>query len=312
MSHESNENLDSTLEWVNLMDGLIIEDAFRKEKIILYSYSDFKDLKVIGVGSNGNVCKATIRSSRKNVVLKPISLTKDYSHKDLINEIKRYRQLELHGNILKLYGITNQDQSSHTYLVVFEYSDGGSLRQFLKENHETISWHTKLQLSKQLVGALMWLHSNDIVHGHLSSSKVLVCKGKIKLNPFGIVRRTNESRGLMEKFMGPVQYADPRYLEIFQSIGCKKSVDIYSLGIILWEISSAREPYESESKSTYKLIDEICNGKRETILDEVPREYSKIFQDCWHSDERRRPNIEQIFEALDNVDTKSKSKLGEI
>ncbi|CAG8536962.1 12042_t:CDS:2, partial [Acaulospora colombiana] len=316
------EVADSTLEWVDWMDSLIIEDIFQKENITFYPYNDFNDLKVVGSGSGGNVCKATMRNLRKNVVLKPISLSREYSHKDLIYEIKRYRQLEVHGNILKLEKMIVKkeilelqqlyenflDQNSYTYLVVFEYSDGGSLRQFLKENSETISWHTKLQLSKQLAGALMCLHSNGIVHGSLNSSKVLVHKGKIKLNPFGIVRRVNESKKLIEKLIGPIQYADPQYLEILKSVGCKKSVDIYSLAILFWEISSSGEPYKSELRSRYSLIDDICNGRREIISDEVPREYSKICQDCWQHNENHRPNIEQVFEALDNVDTKNKRK----
>ncbi|RHZ85269.1 hypothetical protein Glove_67g72 [Diversispora epigaea] len=278
------------------MDNLIIEDTLQKENIPFYQYSEFEKIKSIG----GNVFKATLRTIQKTVALKYISLNDKFSLENLRNEIKRYRKLEIHDNILKFYGITKQENTDN-YLIILEYSNNGSLRQYLKTNFQKLDWNAKLNFAKRIANVLIFLHSNDIIYGKLNSENILIHNGIIKFKVFGLTKIMPESLRFLNNTLGPIQYIDPQYLEIFSTIGKNKSSDIFSLGIILWEISSGNPPFEMESLSNVDLLNNIVNGKREMIIPGTPPKYKEIYTDCWKHDGNSRPDIFQIVKSLSEI-----------
>ncbi|RHZ88307.1 hypothetical protein Glove_23g168 [Diversispora epigaea] len=204
------------------MDNLIIEDTLQKENIPFYQYSEFKDIKSI----SGNVYKATFKTSQKTVALKCISLNDKLTLENLINEIKRHRKLEIHDSILRFYGITKQE-NNNSYMIILEYSNNGSLRQYLKTNFQKLDWNAKLNLAKQIADILSFLHSNDIIHGKLNSENILIHNGIIKFNVFGLTKIMPESLRFLINVLDPIEYIDPQYLEIFNTIDRNKSSDIF-------------------------------------------------------------------------------------
>ncbi|CAG8576426.1 11066_t:CDS:2 [Acaulospora morrowiae] len=134
------------------------------------------------------------------------------------------------------------------------------------------------------------------------SQNVLIHRGHVRISDLGISRRMAEFSNLLVKSLGSFQYMDPQVLEILLSIGHKKSSDIYSLGVLLWEISSGRVPFESEEMDNNDLIKEIVKGRRETVEPGTPRGYVKIYRECWHYDDAKRPTIEQVHSALNDID----------
>ncbi|RHZ64792.1 hypothetical protein Glove_320g34 [Diversispora epigaea] len=282
-------------EWETWMDDLIIEDATQNEDIPFYQYSEFEDVKLIG----RNVCEAIFKTSQKIVALKCVSLNDEDTLDSLINEIKKHRKLEIHNSILKLYGITKQENTNN-YMIVFEHANNGSLRQYLKSNFRKLDWNLKLNLANQIANILMYLHSNDIIYGRLNSENILIHNGSIKLNVFGIIKIISDSLKFLTNTLDPIQYTDPQYLELFDMTD-KKSSDIYSLGIILWEISSVNPPFEMESSSKISLLNSITKGKREMTIPGTPHKYKKIYTDCWKHNENFRPDIFQIVKNLSEI-----------
>ncbi|RHZ73610.1 hypothetical protein Glove_230g41 [Diversispora epigaea] len=282
-------------EWETWMDNLIIEDAIQKENIPFYQYSEFENVKLIG----RNVCEAIFKTSQKTVALKCVSLNDETALDNLINEIKKHRKLEIHDSILKLYGITKQENTKN-YMIVFEYVNNGSLRQYLKSNFRKLDWNAKLHLAKQIANILMYLHSNDIIYGRLNSENILIHNGNIKLNVFGITKIISDSLEFLTNTLGPMQYMDPQYLELFNITG-KKSSDIFGLGIILWEISSGNPPFEMESSSKVDLLNNIAKGKRETAISGTPHKYKKIYSDCWKHNGNSRPDIFEVVKNLSEI-----------
>ncbi|RHZ55525.1 hypothetical protein Glove_414g7 [Diversispora epigaea] len=260
-------------EWETWMDNLIIEDTFQKENIPFYQYSEFENVKLIG----RNGCEAIFKTSQKTVALKCVSLNDEVALDILINEIKKHRKLEIHDSILKLYGITKQENTKN-YMIIFEYANNGSLRQYLKSNFQKLDWNAKLNLSKQIANILMHLHSNDIIYKRLNSENIFIHNGNIKLNVYGITKIISDSLKFLANTLGPMQYVDPQYFELFNITG-KKSSDIFGLGIILWEISSGNNPFEMESSSDVGLLNNIAKGKRETVISGTPRKYKEIYTD---------------------------------
>ncbi|RHZ80964.1 hypothetical protein Glove_130g155 [Diversispora epigaea] len=110
-----------------------------------------------------------------------------------------------------------------------------------------------------------------------------------------------ESLRLLTNALGPIQYVDPQYLEIFKTIGKNKSSDIFSLGIILWEISSGNPPFEMESLSNVDLLNNILKGKREMVTPGTPSKYKEIYTDCWKHNGNSRPDISQVVKNLSEL-----------
>ncbi|RHZ71726.1 hypothetical protein Glove_255g2 [Diversispora epigaea] len=277
--------------------------------IPFYHYSRFENVKMI----NKKVYKANIKKTisqqkktvAKVVALKCITLNNKFTLNNFINEVKRHRKLEINNSILKFYGITKQENVNN-YMIVVEYVNNGTLRQYLKTNFQKFDWNAKLNLAKQIANALMNLHLNNIIHGKLTSESILVHNGTIKLNDFGI----NYLKSLFTTITIPIQYTDFRYLELFN-----KSLDIYSLGIILWEIScDGNFPFVKElltksssiiSSTNNNIIDLIhdiiAKGKREKCIPGIPPKYKEIYTDCLKHLGNSRPDIFEVVSDLSEI-----------
>jgi serine/threonine protein kinase len=96
------------------------------------------------------------------------------------------------------------------------------------------------------------------------------------------------------KFFGIIPFMDPQKLINEKTFALDKRSDIYSLGVILWEISSCRIPFPK--KSHLDLIMKICNdGLREDDVKGTPMQYIQIYTKCWQSEPDSRPLISQIL-----------------
>ncbi|CAG8494307.1 35751_t:CDS:2 [Gigaspora margarita] len=107
-------------------------------------------------------------------------------------------------------------QNANEYIFIHEYAYDGTLRHYLKQNFKKINWNDKLNIAKQLVSAVKCLHENDIVHMNLNEPS-----NKIKY----------------------IQHIDPQHLQNLETYKLNKSSDIYSIGVLLWEISSGVIPF---------------------------------------------------------------------
>ncbi|GBB84809.1 hypothetical protein RclHR1_11390003 [Rhizophagus clarus] len=278
-----------------------ITDVLYKEHIIFHEFHTFNNLKYIGDAA----ARAYIANSKiyhKPMLLRPIIFNQSFTIQNFVNEVKQHRKVELHDNILRFYGVTKEDRGQYQYMLLLEHADEGTLRDFLKKSFLQLKWDVKLKFAKQLVDAVNCLHENDIVHQNLNSDDILIKDGNIKLSGFGITKKVKKLTNAVSKIYGTyIQYADPEYLKNHQEFIRNKKSDVYSVGVLLWQISSGRPPFESELPD-FSLVQLIIGGKRETFIKGTPSKYVDIYTACWEGNLKDRPSIQQVLRKLDEVE----------
>ena len=101
----------------------------------------------------------------------------------------------------------------------------------------------------------------------------------------------------MSKVHVMVEYTDPKYLLDPLNYKLHIKSDIYSLSILLWELSSGYPPY-SKFQQSDQLRYDIINGLREETVGNTPTKYQQLFQKCWEQDPDQRPNVSEILNQL--------------
>ncbi|RIA92718.1 kinase-like domain-containing protein, partial [Glomus cerebriforme] len=137
-------------EWINW-----IENAISNRLIKYYEFENFYNIQEIGSGAFGIVRRANWKNSHKYFALKSFSNFDNATAKEIVNEIKLQREVDFYDNVIRFYGITtfSWENQNKKYWLVLEYADGGTLRNYLKENFVNLTWNDKFNLAFQLVYA---------------------------------------------------------------------------------------------------------------------------------------------------------------
>ncbi|GBC21969.2 kinase-like domain-containing protein [Rhizophagus irregularis DAOM 181602=DAOM 197198] len=283
-----------------------IEEEISKKLIKYYEYDQFYDIQEIGSGGFGKVYRANWKNSHKRYAIKSFFNINDATVKALVREIQLRREVDFH-NVIRFYGVTAsfKENQKKEYSLVIEYAENGTLRKYLKENFENLTWDNKFNLAFQLVYAVSCLHDKGIVHRDLHSNNVLVHQNTIKLADFGLSKRIEETSNSQSKTFGLIPYADPKSFNrsTTELYLLNKKSDVYSIGVLLWEISSGQPPFHGIPCDDGLALS-ILQGLRETSLPNTSIDYIKIYTDCWNIEPDNRPTINQVVDELKVIITK--------
>ena len=193
--------------------------------------------KIIGKGSFSNVYKACHIETKELYAMKVLSL------KNLANKMIENIETEIsiminikHDNIVRLYETIKTDK--HICLVI-DYCDGEDLNKYIKKNGR-ISEKQSKNFMTQIATGLHYLHSLNLIHRDLKPHNILLSKnGNIKIADFGFVKDYTEN-SMLDTLCGSPIYMAP---EILQHKKYDAKVDLWSIGIILYEMLSAEPPF---------------------------------------------------------------------
>ncbi|KAL0229550.1 hypothetical protein GEMRC1_014167 [Eukaryota sp. GEM-RC1] len=152
---------------------------------------------------------------------------------------------------------------------------------------------TSLRYAKELCQAVKFLHSKSIVHGDLKPGNVLIVDDRIRIADFGTSRNIESTSTVPRTRAMTVRYAAP---EQFDNKISPQS-DIYSLGIILYELFQNKEAFEGMSQ--YAIVGAKCGGKPLPFDRSLPASLSNVINQCLQSDPILRPKISEILTILD-------------
>ncbi|PKY24293.1 kinase-like protein [Rhizophagus irregularis] len=271
-------------------------------------YSQFTDVKEMTKGGYGIIYIANWVSENKTVILKRFENSKNIG-KYFLNELKSYRHFfseQIYGQIIKIYGFTKD--GSDDYILVLEYASGGDLQKYLQKNFTTITWDDKLNILFKLSEGLDYIHKNEFIHRDFHSGNILLSDNSIssilwrfggwKIGDLGLSQSV-DNKSTNNEVYGVIPYIAP---EIFKGSKFSKEADIYSFGMVMWELTTGCKPF-ANVKHDIHLVYKILDGERPKITEDTPEFYANLMKSCWDTDPNKRPSIIEIHNIVNGFES---------
>lgn len=207
--------------------------------------------EIIGVGGMAVVYKAYDNIDDRIVAIKILKeefLANEEFRRRFKNESKAIAVLS-HPNIVKVYDVSFGDRLQY---IVMEYIEGITLKEYI-EQQKVINWKEAVHFTTQILRALQHAHDKGIVHRDVKPQNIMLLQnGNIKVTDFGIARFSRgETRTMTESAIGSVHYISPE-----QARGeiTDDKADIYSVGVVLYEMITGKLPFESDSAVSVAIM----------------------------------------------------------
>ena len=207
--------------------------------------------ELIGVGGMAYVYRCTDTIDDREVavkILKDEFLNNEEFIRRFKNESKAIAMLS-HPNIVKVYDVSFGDMIQY---IVMEYIDGITLKEYIGQQG-VLDWREALHLTTQILKALQHAHNKGVVHRDIKPHNIMLLQdGTIKVTDFGIARLTdNHTKTMTEQAIGSVHYIAPEQARGSSTDG--KS-DIYSVGVMLYEMITGKLPFDADSAVSVALM----------------------------------------------------------
>ncbi|XP_074310853.1 serine/threonine/tyrosine-protein kinase HT1-like [Silene latifolia] len=201
-----------------------------------------------------------------------------------------------HPNVLKFVGAFKQEDA---FCIVTEYLSEGSLRSYLNKlrNESTrLTLPTVLVLALEIARGMEYIHSQGIIHRDLKPENVLIGHGfGLKIADFGVSCEDSCSE-IPESYVGTYRWMAPEMIKRKKS--CNKKVDVYSFGLLLFEMISGSTPFAD--MSAVQVAYAVANkNPRLEIPNECSDPMKALIEQCCYSDPKKRPDFGWIVEVLE-------------
>jgi beta-lactam-binding protein with PASTA domain/tRNA A-37 threonylcarbamoyl transferase component Bud32 len=230
-----------TSEWSDIMDNIIGKKLDGRYEI----------QEIIGIGGMAIVYKAYDSIDDRVVavkILKEEFLSNEDFRRRFKNESRAIAVLS-HPNIVKVYDVSFGDKLQY---IVMEFIDGITLKEYI-DLQQVLTWKEAVHFTVQILRALEHAHEKGIVHRDIKPQNIMMLEdGTIKVTDFGIARFANsETRTITDKAIGSVHYISPE-----QARGAETDAksDIYSVGVMLFEMLTGSLPFESDSAVSVAIM----------------------------------------------------------
>lgn len=272
---------------VNFLDAppesLAAEMFSNKEKtanLASKEISHYKIIKLLGAGGMGEVYLAEDTKLRRKVALKllPPQFSADHERKKRFEKEARAVSALNHPNIITIYEI---EEAENVSFMATEFVDGQTLRELLGE--KPLTWQEAVKIAIQIAGALDSAHVVGIVHRDIKPANIMIRRdGIVKVLDFGLAKLTASDSGNFEtrdqtaphRVMGTINYMSPE-----QALGERidARTDIFSFGVVLYEMLTGDLPYAGASDRTiynatvHKTLPSVCESNAEVpaTLDQI-------------------------------------------
>jgi len=165
-----------------------------------------------------------------------------------------------------------------------------NLRNYLQQNHNKLTWKERIKIIYDIIYSLYMIHYENAIHRDLHSGNILFFRQGFSISDLGFCGPADKP---LNSIYGNLPYIAP---EVIIGKGTTFKSDIYSIGMLMWEISSGQPPFFN--KNHYDLAIKIINGMRPKIVSGTPLEYKELMEQCWDADPVKRPDIVSLFRKM--------------
>ncbi|RIB01845.1 kinase-like domain-containing protein [Gigaspora rosea] len=273
-------------------------------------FNKLEHIKMIGKGGFGSVYSSTwldgkrmvegdnnlgyVRYRKKScdVALKTLPGSQT-SSSEFLNEFKNHMKCRLKGSALEVYGLTQHTETGQ-YMMVYQYANRGNLHDFLAKYFRELVWQNKIKQLADISYDLSRIHKAGLIHNDFHSGNILINQnidGNIisYITDLGLSRKQDEHNS-KEAIYGVMPYVAP---EILMGQKYTQEADIYSLGVIMAEISTGKWPYDGYKFET-KLALKICKGFRPEFANGTPDCYIDLAKQCMDANPQKRLSAEFV------------------
>ncbi|XP_068564649.1 mitogen-activated protein kinase kinase kinase 7 isoform X2 [Cebidichthys violaceus] len=256
------------------------------------NYEDIEVEEVVGRGAFGVVCKAKWKGN--DVAIKTIE--SESERKAFIVELRQLSRVN-HPNIVKLYGSCN-----NPVCLVMEYAEGGSLYNVL-HGAEPLPYYTASHAMSwcfQCSQGVAYLHGmkpKALIHRDLKPPNLLLVAGGtvLKICDFGTAC---DIQTHMTNNKGSAAWMAP---EVFEGNNYSEKCDVFSWGIILWEVITRRKPFDEIGGPAFRIMWAVHNGTRPPLIKNLPKPIESLMTRCWSKDPSQRPSMEEIVKIMTHL-----------
>ena len=252
---------------------------------------------VVGTGGMAVVYRAYDKIKKQTVAIKV--LRPEYeSDEEFVRRFSREAEAASkvsHENIVNMFDV---GQDGDLRYIVMEYVDGQTLKEMIRENGR-INPDQALRMTIRILAAVDHAHRNGIVHRDIKPQNILVDhQGRVKVADFGIACLANASQTLTQEALGSVHYISPE-----QARGDRIDArsDIYSAGVVLYEMLTGRLPFEGDSAVSVAIqhLSSVPLAPRD-IDPDIPEPLELICMKAMNSDpDKRYPTADAMLEDLE-------------
>uniref|UniRef100_A0A3Q1B3B3 Mitogen-activated protein kinase kinase kinase 12 n=1 Tax=Amphiprion ocellaris TaxID=80972 RepID=A0A3Q1B3B3_AMPOC len=267
--------------WTMIGKAYSTEHKHSQEESWEVPFEEISDLQWVGSGAQGAVFLGKFHG--EDVAVKKVRDIKE-------TEIKHLRKLK-HPNIITFKGVCTQ---APCYCILMEYCAQGQLYEVLRAGRK-ITPSLLVDWSMGIAGGMNYLHLHKIIHRDLKSPNMLITHDDlVKISDFGTSKELSDKSTKMS-FAGTVAWMAP---EVIRNEPVSEKVDIWSFGVVLWEMLTGEIPYKDVDSSA--IIWGVGNNSLQLPIPEsCPDGFKILLRQCWNCKPRNRPSFRQILLHLD-------------
>ncbi|XP_056177144.1 serine/threonine-protein kinase STY46-like [Syzygium oleosum] len=249
--------------------------------------------KKIASGSYAELYKGMFLSQDVAIKLLRTEHLNKTMQQEFAQEVYIMRKIR-HKNIVQFIGACTRPPR---LCIVTEYMSGGSLFDFLHKQNDVLKLSTVLRLAIDVSKGMNYLHKNNIIHRDLKAANLLMDENEVvKIADFGVARVQTQS-GVMTAETGTYRWMAP---EVIEHRPYDHKADVFSFGIVLWELLTGKLPYEDVTP-LQAAIGVVHKGLRPTIPEHTHPDLEKLLNECWEREPSLRPEFSEIVEILQQI-----------
>ncbi|XP_065043789.1 serine/threonine-protein kinase STY46-like isoform X2 [Musa acuminata AAA Group] len=214
-----------------------------------------------------------------------------YSANSTISCLFRDFRKVRHKNVVQFIGACTKPPS---LCIVTEFMSGGSVYDFLHKQKGVFKLPALLRVAIDVSKGMNYLHQNNIIHRDLKAANLLMDENEVvKVADFGVARVKAES-GVMTAETGTYRWMAP---EVIEHKPYDHKADVFSFGIVMWELLTAKLPYEYLTP-LQAAVGVVQKGLRPTLPKNTHPKLDELLHKCWQLDPAARPDFSEILEIL--------------